>query len=591
MNQKIIITALIAVLIGLGLGYFLFGNQAMDHTHDHTVTASAPASSEESTTEYTCSMHPQIRQNEMGICPICEMDLTPLDANTSDDPLVLKMTEEAAKLANIETTVVGGGIATTASTTQKAIPLSGKVQADERLAASQVAHIPGRIEKLYVSFTGERIRKGQKVADIYSPDLITAQRELLEAIKLKDLSPGLVTAARNKLKFWKIGSATIEAIEQQGTIQETFPLYADAGGIITNRRIAVGDYIQQGAPLFDLMNLGKVWVLFDAYEKDLPHIRVGDKVAFTVASIPNKTFSSRVTFIDPLLNPTSRVAAVRTEVSNSSGLLKPEMFVEGTIHPAKRKTSTTKKSQLTLPKSAVLWTGKRSIVYVKLPDTEIPSFQFREVELGASLGNSYEITSGIEAGEEVVTYGSFTIDAAAQLNNQTSMMNQNVGIKKEKSDQVPNFREATPTPFKKQLNAVANAYIELKDALVQTDASAAAKAAEPIVATIEQIDASALSGEALVYWSEQLLGLQSHSQKILDLSDVEAQRKQFGFLSDVLINLIEAYGTAGNALYVQHCPMAFNNEGADWLATEEAIQNPYFGDKMMRCGLVKKTFE
>ncbi len=591
MNQKIIITAIIAVLIGLGIGYFLFGNQAVDHSHVHpTAAASAPAS-QEATTEYTCSMHPQIRQNEMGICPICEMDLTPLDANASDDPLILKMTEEAAKLANIETTIVGGGIASATSSSQKSIALSGKVQADERLAASQVTHIPGRIEKLYVSFTGERIRKGQKVADIYSPDLITAQRELLEAIKLKDLSPGLVKAARNKLKFWKIGAATIEAIEQQGTIQETFPLYADAGGIITNRRVAVGDYLQQGAPLFDLMNLGKVWILFDAYEKDLPHIRVGDKVAFTVASIPNKTFSSRITFIDPLLNPTSRVAAVRTEVSNSSGLLKPEMFVEGTIHPTKRKATTSKKASLTLPKSAVLWTGKRSVVYVKLPDTEIPSFQFREVELGASLGSSYEITSGIEAGEEVVTYGSFTIDAAAQLNNQTSMMNQNVGIKKEKSDQVPNFQEATPTPFKKQLNTVANAYIGLKDALVQTDPSAATKAAEPVVAAVEKIDPSVLSGEALAYWSEQLMGLQSHSQKIVALSDVEAQRKQFGFLSDVLINVIEAYGTEGNALYVQHCPMAFNNEGADWLATEEAIQNPYFGDKMMRCGLVKKTFE
>jgi len=589
-NIKIISIALFAILLGIGIGYLLFGkNQVVAPTmeHNHAAAESTLAAKEET---YTCSMHPQIRQNEMGICPICEMDLTPLDANTSNDPLVLQMTEEAVKLANIETSVVGGGSGNRRTTPGKTIQLSGKVQADERLASSQVAHIPGRIEKLYVSFTGEQVRKGQKVADIYSPSLITAQRELLEALKLQDLSPGLVKAARNKLRFWKIGDATITAIEQQGTIQETFPLYADASGIVTNRRVAVGDHLKEGAPLFDLMNLGKVWVLFDAYERDLANIKVGDQVEFTAASIPNKTFKTRITFIDPMLNPATRTASVRTEVSNRSGQLKPEMFVEGVVQQ-KASTTRTKKTDLTIPKSAVLWTGKRSVVYVKVPDSEIPSFQFREVELGVSVGNSYQISKGLEAGEEVVTYGSFTIDAAAQLNNQASMMNKNVHIKKDKSDAVPNFQADTPAQFKEQLNAVANAYIQLKDAFVETDAQTAAIAAEQVVASIQAMDGTVLKEEAHIYWMEQLDALEAHSAKIVNLQKVEAQRKQFNFVSDALINSIEAFGTAGKALYVQHCPMAFNNTGADWIASEEEIQNPYFGDKMMRCGLVKKTFE
>ena len=589
-NIKIISIALVAVLLGIGIGYVLFGkNRLVAATGDHTstvATASVPAAKEET---YTCSMHPQIRQNEMGICPICEMDLTPLDANTSDDPLVLQMTEEAVKLANIETTVVGGR-GRSRKATGKTIQLSGKVQADERLASSQVAHIPGRIEKLYVSFTGEQVRKGQKVADIYSPSLITAQRELLEALKLQDLSPGLVKAARNKLRFWKIGDATINAIEQKGVIQETFPLYADASGIVTNRRVAVGDHLMEGAPLFDLMNLGKVWVLFDAYEGDLSNINVGDQVEFTAASIPNKTFKTRITFIDPMLDPSTRTAAVRTEVSNRSGQLKLEMFVEGEVQQ-KAAPTTTKKTELSVPKSAVLWTGKRSVVYVKVPDTEVPSFQFREVELGASMGNSYQINKGLEAGEEVVTYGSFTIDAAAQLNNQASMMNKNVQIKKEKSDAVPNFQADTPTQFKEQLNKLANAYIQLKDAFVETNATTAATAAEAVVAAIDAMDETVLKEEAYIYWMEQFDALAAHTAKIVNLQKVEAQRKQFNYVSDALINSIEAFGTAGKALYVQHCPMAFNNTGADWIASEEEIQNPYFGDKMMRCGLVKKTFE
>ena len=589
-NIKIISIALVAVLLGIGIGYVLFGkNRLVAATGDHTstvATASVPAAKEET---YTCSMHPQIRQNEMGICPICEMDLTPLDANTSDDPLVLQMTEEAVKLANIETTVVGGR-GRSRKATGKTIQLSGKVQADERLASSQVAHIPGRIEKLYVSFTGEQVRKGQKVADIYSPSLITAQRELLEALKLQDLSPGLVKAARNKLRFWKIGDATINAIEQKGVIQETFPLYADASGIVTNRRVAVGDHLMEGAPLFDLMNLGKVWVLFDAYEGDLSNINVGDQLEFTAASIPNKTFKTRITFIDPMLDPSTRTAAVRTEVSNRSGQLKLEMFVEGEVQQ-KAAPTTTKKTELSVPKSAVLWTGKRSVVYVKVPDTEVPSFQFREVELGASMGNSYQINKGLEAGEEVVTYGSFTIDAAAQLNNQASMMNKNVQIKKEKSDAVPNFQADTPTQFKEQLNKLANAYIQLKDAFVETNATTAATAAEAVVAAIDAMDETVLKEEAYIYWMEQFDALAAHTAKIVNLQKVEAQRKQFNYVSDALINSIEAFGTAGKALYVQHCPMAFNNTGADWIASEEEIQNPYFGDKMMRCGLVKKTFE
>ena len=368
-------------------------------------------------------------------------------------------------------------------------------------------------------------------------------------------------------------------------------MFADASGIISNRRVAVGDHVQEGTPLFDLMNLGKVWVLFDAYEKDLPFLKVGNRLEFTVASIPNKTFKSKVTFIDPLLHPTTRVAAIRTEIANKQGLLKPEMFVEGKITASKQSAKSTTSTTSTLPKSAILWTGKRSVVYVKIPDKEIPSFQFREVELGNSLGNSYEIVSGIEAGEEVVTYGSFTIDAAAQLNNQSSMMNKEIGVKTKKREAIPNFQADTPTLFKKQLNTIANAYILLKDALVATDAQAAKVAALPIVEAIEQVEQAQLTGTALEYWQEQLIGLQSHSNKILESQEVAIQRKQFGFLSEVLITTIEAFGTEGKALYVQHCPMAFNNEGADWLATEEAIQNPYFGDKMMKCGLVKKTFE
>lgn len=584
-NIKIIITAVIAIAIGLGAGYLIFGNKTnavvtVENHQQHGGEANSTSTEEQI---WTCSMHPQIKQNEPGDCPLCGMDLIPLEANSSNDPLVLEMTNEAVKLANIQTTIIGDEV----EHVGKMIPLSGKVQTDERLASSQVAHVPGRIEKLYVTFTGEQVNKGQKIATIYSPDLITAQRELLEALKLMELNPGLVEAARNKLRYWKIGNGTIEAIEKNGTVQETFTVYADESGIVTKRRVAVGDYIKQGEPLFDLMNLQKVWVLFDAYEEDLASIKVGNTIEFTTPSIPNKIFKTRVTFIDPIINPNTRVASIRTEVNNRGGILKPEMFVQGKLQ---KKAS--HKSQLTVPKSAVLWTGTRSVVYVKVPDMTIPSFKFKEIEIGESLGKNYQVAGGLETGDEVVTYGSFTIDAAAQLNNQASMMNRDVMEKgADHSVHLPDYTESTPIEFKQQLVEVSDAYLLLKDAFVATDQKQAEAEAQQVMVSVSKVDMALVKGDAHLYWMEQLTALQAHSKKITELTDVEEQRKQFDFFSQALIKTIKVFGIPDDTLYVQHCPMAFDNKGADWISKEEAIQNPYFGDKMMRCGVVKATID
>jgi Cu(I)/Ag(I) efflux system membrane fusion protein len=578
-KMKDILIIVAALIVGLAGGYLIFGNSekantAPQESHDHEAESMQTDQGEE---VWTCSMHPQIRQNESGQCPICGMDLILLESNSSSDPLVLEMTNEAVKLANIQTTTVGDET----SLSGKTIRLSGKVQADERLASSQVAHVPGRIEKLFVTFTGEQVRKGQKVATLYSPELITAQRELFEAIKLQDLNPGLLEAARNKLRFWKIGNATIDSIEQNGSIQETFTLHADESGVVTNRRVAIGDYLKKGEPLFDLMNLRKVWVLFDAYEENLSTISVGDRIEFTTPSVPNKTFKTRVTFIDPVLNPNTRVASLRTEVGNSNGLLKPEMFVNGTLE-----NKNISKAQLTVPKSAILWTGRRSVVYVKVPDRVIPSFQFREVELGEGLGDSYQIISGLELGEEIVTNGSFTIDAAAQLNNQASMMNRSVKVKDSGTPSIPDYSKETPSVFKQQLNELAIQYLALKDGFVATNIDSTTRVAGDFLKALKNVDMSLIKGDAHLYWMEQLDVLKSHGQEIVEIPDIEDQRRQFSFLSDALINAIQSFGVEGTNLYIQYCPMAFNNEGADWISDEEQIRNPYFGDKMMKCGTV-----
>ncbi len=585
-NKKIILIALTAAIIGLGAGYLLFhkGHAIITVPEEHGHEQPSATNHQSAETEYTCSMHPQIRQNEPGICPICEMDLIPVEDNTSgnDDPTILEMTQEAVKLANIQTTTIG----TTSDQPIKMLTLNGKIQKDERRAASQTAHIPGRIEQLFVSFTGERVQKGQKLATIYSPELITAQRELLEAKKFQDVSTELLEAARNKLRFWKISDATIQRIEGREQIKETFTLYAENSGIVTNRRIAVGDYVKQGQILFDIINLSRLWVLFDVYEEDLANIQVGNTITFTTPAIPNKSFTTKITYIDPLINPVTRAASIRGEVSNLGRQLKPEMFVKGTL---KAPSKGSRKNQLTIPKTAVMWTGKRSVVYVKMPDIEIPSFQFREIELGDVVESNYLIANGLSRGEIVVTNGAFSIDAAAQLNNQRSMMNQEVRIKKEARVGSPNFQGETPLAFKEQLGALTEKYIALKDAFVNTNNTAAKIAAATLHKELKRVNSTLIEGEAHLYWMDKLNGLEKHSEKITQLEDIEKQRKQFEGISDLMIPVLKAFGVEGMTIYVQHCPMAFNNKGGDWLSTEERIRNPYFGDKMMKCGSVTGT--
>ena len=565
----------LAAVLGLVVGYVLFGRSARDAASDAT------AKNQQVETEseiWTCSMHPSVRQPEPGQCPICGMDLIPLQQGSSTgDPLVLEMTQEAVQLANIQTIVVGqqGG--------RKAgsIILSGKIKADERRFATQVAHVPGRIEQLYVTYAGESVRKGQKLATVYSPELVNAQRELLEAIKWSESKPQLAEAARTKLRYWKIDDATIQNIETTGKVQASITLFADKSGIVSQRHIAVGDYVREGQVLFDMMDLSRVWVLFDAYEEDLGKIRMGDQIAFTVPANPGKTYQTTISFIDPVIDPQTRIATLRADLANPTGLFKPEMFVRGILTSRSSQT----KNQFAIPKTAVLWTGKRSVVYVQEPNMDIPAYSFREITLGESTGDHYQVVDGLEGGEHIVVNGAFVIDAAAQLNNMNSMMNRQVRLKdKENTSSLPDYTASTSVRFKQQLGQVAEAYLHLKEALVSSSQKEASRAADQLIQSLSKVDMSLVKGEAHLYWMDQSNAFRSHGNLIATGDDLEKQREQFRFLSDALIQTLKVYGISDGTYYIQHCPMANNNKGANWISKDPKIKNPYYGDKMLTCG-------
>ena len=592
-NKKIIITVVITLAVGILLGWLMFGgsaHQPMPDDHDHT-------SESEQGTVWTCSMHPQIRQHEPGKCPICGMDLIPLQQDEGGlDPMAVSMSPTAMQLAHVETAVVGEG------SPVKTIRLNGKVESDERLVFSQSSHIPGRIEKLTVNFTGELVRKGQVIAYVYSPELVTAQEELFEANKIKESQPQLFKAAREKLRNWKLTDQQIDKVLASEKPQEVFPVLSDGTGYVINKMVNPGDYITKGTSIYRIADLSKVWILFDVYESDIPWIKKGDQVEFTIASLPGEVFNSTISFIDPVIDPKTRVAKARVEVRNSNLNLKPEMFVSGVVQARISKG----KENLVIPKTAVMWTGKRSVVYIKNATAAGVSFRMREVTLGPALGERFIVESGLQPGEEIAVNGTFSIDAAAQLAGKPSMMNpaggpamtghDHGGMAKGVSGNSVNHdsRSAQATissSAKKILQPVFLGYLQMKDALTRDDLAAARRESEKMKTALSKIDMSVFTGESHKIWMQHSNTLENVLQHMPHQDNIRDFRDTFRQLSDVLIALAQSFNPMDEPIYVTFCPMADDNKGAYWLSDTQEIKNPYFGAGMLTCGEVTSTIQ
>ena len=596
------------LVLGLLLGWLFFGgsNTAQTEKGEETTVEHAHEAGDRHPGEvWTCSMHPQIREDGPGQCPICGMDLIPVASDGGADIAAegaVQMTSTAMQIANVQTATVQRAEPT------KEIYLSGKVVADERNVGEITARFAGRVEKLYVNFTGQEVKRGQALASVYSPELVTAQKELFEAAKFRDTNPSFYEAAVNKLKLWDLSDRQIQNILESQEVRYNFNILARQSGTVVARNVSAGDYVQKGQSLFEVTNLSQLWVVFDAYESDLPWIQEGDEIRFTVESLPGQTFTSQITFIDPVISPQRRVAEVRTEVKNdqtasTADKLKPQMFAQGVLQSMLPGVE----NALVIPKTAVLWTGKRAVVYVKQPSIEQPTFAYREVVLGPEAGGQYIVSEGLEEGEEVVVNGVFKIDAAAQLQGKVSMMNppaggdkvsaghDHGGMEMSEAEMITtetalksSFTEVNPT-FKQQLAAVLDPYLALKNALVASDAGQAATAAEQTKQALKKVDMTLVKGEAHQQWMNHLNTMQETLNTIQSDATLEVQRTAFAPLSEALYQSIRQFNVSGLGAYYQYCPMADNNTGAYWLSEEKEIQNPYFGDMMLTCGSVTET--
>lgn len=576
----------IAILMaGILVGWLIFGNA-------HSEQSKAPAEQTEvhEHQQWTCSMHPQIVRDEPGDCPICGMELIPLKKDktglTADQ---FRLTKDAAALADVQTSIVQSS-----GSNSNNLELSGKIVEDETLNKALVSHYSGRIEKLYLDFTGESVRKGQKIALIYSPELLKAQQELLTAYSLRETQPRLYQSVRNKLKIWKLTESQIQEIEQSGKVKENISVYATEGGTVIKRLIETGDYIKQGQPLYRISNLHNVWANFDIYENEVQHFKTGQSIDITTRSLPGEHFKAKVDFIQPTLNTETRTVTLRANLVNSKQLLKPGMFVKGAVEINSAQSSGPK--ILLVPATAILWTGKRSVVYLKSNPDE-PIFEMREVTLGSRIGDNYEVTDGLFEGNEVVTNGVFTIDAAAQLQGKKSMMNRSAnpalkgGMHHHHDMSSMNQAETKQMdmPAKEELsrevvNKVSKSYdvyLQIKDALVNDNAKESKQFAINLKEAIDQITSQSKPFKKLRTQLNETL------KTFIEKKDLTGQRKSFIHLSMIMKEWVSHFSHTKS--YLLFCPMANDNAGAYWLSNEKKIKNPYFGKDMMNCGEVKDS--
>lgn len=384
--------------------------------------------------KYACAMFCVPPMENPGKCPVCGMEMVVIESGgmveSNEKVPTLTLSGAAQKLAEIQV----------ASVVRKSVSaelrMVGKVEHDETRVAQITAWVPGRIDRMYVDFTGIEVQKGDRMVDLYSPELITAQEELIQSLlamdklknsqldSLRESSITTVEAVRDKLRLWGLTPQQIEAIEKQGKPTDHITIDAPIGGVVMNKHVVEGAYVATGTKIYTIVDLSLVWVKLDAYESDVAWIRNGQEVEFHTEAYPGESFRGTVAFIDPVLDKKTRSVKVRVNVSNPDGKLKPEMFVRAVIYAAIDLDEN--EMPLVIPATAPLITGRRAVVYVQQPDSP-GTFEGREIVLGPRAGDFYVVRSGLHEGEKVVVHGNFKIDSALQIMAKPSMMSPSGG--------------------------------------------------------------------------------------------------------------------------------------------------------------------
>ncbi len=457
-QKRLYLWILAGVIIAAIVGNWI----AVQTYHQHLVELAGPEQSHadegngtDSKTQYTCGMHPMIVTDEPGLCPICNMDLTPIKPSASagtegerkikywvapmdptyirDEPgkspmgmdLVPVYEDEATggSLITIDpVTIQNMGVRTAPVETRdisRTIRTVGLVEYDEPAQYSINTKVAGWIERLYVNQVGQHVGKGQPLLELYSPDLVTAQEEYLLALdnyaslaetpfpEIADGARRLLDATRRRLQLWDISAGQIKRLEQNRQVRKTMTLHSPYSGIVKSKMMNEGGYVTPGMELFEIADISEVWVMADIYEYELPWVSVGQSAELVLPYADGKEVVSSVSYIYPFVEPKTRTVKARIEIDNPDFELKPDMYVNVRLATA------TVKETLAVPSEAVLYSGEKMTVFVALGNGR---FEPRLVKVGATGDQGYtEIKQGLFAGEQVVTSAQFMFDSESKL--------------------------------------------------------------------------------------------------------------------------------------------------------------------------------
>ncbi len=588
-TKKNIIIIISIALVAFILGWWLAPGGG-EHSHPHG-TDEAAASAE---TIWTCSMHPQVRQPDPGLCPICAMDLIPLseddDGDGADLPR-LRLSERSLALMEVQTVPIQRGNAFAE------LRLPGRVAIDETRRQTLSAWFSGRVDQLTVAYTGQQFAAGDVLMELYSPEIYAIEEEVRQTMLRAANAPGpsterSVAQARERWRLLGFSDAQINALLEQERPSARIPFHAPSGGTVLERLVSVGDYIERGTPLYTLADLSSVWVELEAFESELARLRTGQEVEVVLKAASGESLTGTVAFIDPVIDPVKRTARVRVDLENPEGRLKPGMLAVGTV--SIRALDVEGNNPLLLPASAPLFTGPRSIVYVRVPDTERPTFEARVVTLGPRLGSVYPVISGLNPGENVVVHGQFKIDSELQIRGRPSMMSGLLEAAEAADDTPPDprdpplrhdFADTVDPDFGREMRPLLEAYLDQTEALAADDPSAAAIALQVLHETLMAIGQHRLSGDAHVGWMEKYDLLHGILHQALHEQNLENMRDHLQALTHAIESIYVNFGADQLPdVFRVYCPMVNMDEIGTWLQRTERVANPYWGSGMLRCG-------